>query len=69
MSCVSCHHDDDRARITTVMASPYNDDWEGADALLKSLKALATPRRPLSASKVNTVAETAIQHVKVQSLG
>lgn len=51
------------------MASPYNDDWEGADELLTSLKALATSVRPISASKVNTVAATAIHNVKVQCLG
>lgn len=46
------------------MANP-NDDWEGASAMQKSLKALATSVRPISASRVKTAAATAIQNVKV----
>lgn len=48
----------------TKMANP-NDDWEGAGAMNKSLKALATSVRPISASRVKTAAATAIQNVKV----
>lgn len=46
-----------------------NDDWEGAVAMHKALKALATSVRPISASRVKTAAATALANVKVnQSL-
>lgn len=42
-----------------------NDDWDGAEAMRKALKALSTSVRPISASRVKTAAVTALDNVKV----